>query len=831
MWVAALVAALLLGVPPLASWNQHPHRQVNFEATKVFFAGAAAAQKFQLGPISEVGRNALHRGIAVTSSTLFVKPVGGLAKSYQLGEERHSMAAWISLGGDWADEPHLYASVRHFYDPLEVNGVAYLSDQYWVHGNYDSPAIDAVTWALEHPDNPFCLKAGMVAYKLAMETPEDRLPATALAATHFKTNLNLIAKDAAEQRSLYLAKAYRALGEAMHMIGDMTQPAHVRNDSHPIDEPIEGSIYSSHVRQAAAHPLVDSRVQSFLASAGGSLQTPRGLSHQLALFTNRNFYSMDTIFDQPSGTMPNNKMPSYPLPQFSSLTPHTATIRGFAGKRKVKRLFAKIAGREVPVAQERLSFHWFDPDRSLIPGSVEEAKVTAGRAVSNLGPYMIPSAFAREQAAVLLPIAIHACADLMDLFFPTLELEAKYRDEGLQAGTAGSQRQVITIEPTMVHHRKRDPAWEAFDLAIEYSGPGAMVITRAGKVEATRKLQYEEGLLAKIESSAGPMIAAPLQVFVAAGDSSLSEEEAFYAFEHGQKLHLEIDAGSRHFESPTYELKPEVVITPRIAIGPPGATFDFDAYAQPEGIYRFEWTWPGMEGPVTSEGSTSTVAPILTEEGEYAFTVKLIHADGTVLAEDRVTAYVEEEEENEKIILVDDEKTEADNSNSKTGRWVLYDTKTIKGCDFFSNKYHIIDVCVCNEGHYELSKRTIRKKEDSHSSVSGTYTIPPKSMTPGDKHRFKVTSKLKDSQGWLWVTVYFYSTSEGFSIDERGNISFANEWSEGIVQTSHSRIPSEGEFIVPENLDKEGIILISAGGTMGAFEYSAKNYYLYKWQE
>ena len=44
---------------------------------------------------------------------------------------------------------------------------------------------------------------------------------------------------------------------------------------------------------------------------------------------------------------------------------------------------------------------------------------------------------------------------------------------------------------------------------------------------------------------------------------------------------------------------------------------------------------------MATEGSTSTVAPVLRKEGEYPFTVKLIHADGTVLAEDRDTAAVE----------------------------------------------------------------------------------------------------------------------------------------------------------------------------------------------
>ncbi len=637
----ALALAILGVVTPLQGWTQAPHRQINAEAVAAFFARMERepSEKFRLGPVPTDERKALHRGIAVTSSTMFVKPSGGLAEAYEIGEARHSMPAWISLGGDWADEPHLYASVRHFYDPLQVAGVPFLTDQLWAHGAYDSPGIEAVTWALDHPDNPFSLRQGLVAYKFAMETPEDVPPPPGLGASHFKTNVSLVPGNAAEQRSLYLARAYRALGEAMHMIGDMTQPAHVRNDSHPMDEPIESAVTTSDVRLAAASPAIDAALRPYLSSAGGMLQAPRALSRQVALFTNRTFYSMDTIFDRRTGTLPTNGMPPYPSPQFGDLVVRSATVRGFVGKRDVKKLFGRVAGREVPMAQERLSFHWFDPDHSVVFGPGLE---TASGFTSKVGPYMIPQAFAREQAAVLLPIAIHACADLMDLFFPTLELKAEYRLEG--SGPDGaSRRQVVRIEPGMLHHRERDPAWSAFDLDVAYTGPGALVITRGGKVEATRKLHFRKGLLDTIENVAGKMVKAPLRVFVSDGRSALTGEEELYSFAHGQKLHVEIDAGSRHFESPPYELRHEVVIQPRRGVGPPGATFDFEAHARPEGVYRFEWSWPGAGEVVATEGSTSKVAPVLVREGEYPFTVKLVHPDGTVLAEDRATAAVEKE--------------------------------------------------------------------------------------------------------------------------------------------------------------------------------------------
>jgi hypothetical protein len=837
MAVTTLIAALLLGLPPLAGWNQVTHRQINFEATKLFFSRAAKEQKFQWGPVSDAGRTARLLGIAVDGSSATIE-------DYRLTEERHTMVAWITLGGDWADEPNLYASLRHFYDPLQVNGVAYLTDQYAIHGNvYESPETDAVTWALEDPDNPFCFKAGLIAYKHAMETPEGFQPTSSFTPTHFKTNLEIIAKDAADQRSLDLAHAYRSLGEAMHLIGDMTQPAHVRNDSHPLDEPIEQATFSGQVRQAAANPLVDPRAQTFLESAGGALQTPRVLFRRLALFTNHTFYSMDTIYDEDSGTIPNNFQPPlnmmhpYPSPQFDELTAHTATIHIGRDTRKVKRLFAKVAGREVPIAQERLSMQWFDPDHTLMPGDMEELKQRVGRigmgagTYSRLGPYMIPSAFAREQSAVLLPLAIHAGADLMNLFFPTLELRAEYRDEGLQSaigGTAEGQRRVIAIEPEMVHHRDSDPAWKAYDLKIRYSGPGTLVITRGKTIEATRKLEYEDGRLTRIEHSDGSMITAPLQVYVAGGDSPLRDEEAFYAFEFGQQLHLEIDAGSRHFESPTYEIAVRLSVEPPMAAGPPGTAFEFDAHAHPKGHYRFEWMWTGSGGPVVTEGPSSTVAPVLTEEGEYTFTVRLLYPDGRVLAEEQVFATVEDFEDEKEPPTPTPRPSPT--PRRERGRWVLSKTTLIDGCSFYESECYTLETCDASPGSFNITKSysSCGCSTCGGESGSGSYTVPPASLVPGETVILRADATGDGSSS---VSVRFYEDSKGLTFDDRGHASHAASWTLDIARSSSSSIPNEGEFTVPTGLNRNGTLQIIGAGNIGAFEMSMSYSFLYQWQE
>jgi hypothetical protein len=117
---------------------------------------------------------------------------------------------WIIHGGFSADEPQVPASLRHFYDPFEIDGVSYLTD---LVGNYSSfynvplPEMNAKEWALSATDNPYNW-------------------------TYAKQYLgNAFYNET--KRSEYLGNAYRALGEVLHLFADMGCPPHVRNDAHP----------------------------------------------------------------------------------------------------------------------------------------------------------------------------------------------------------------------------------------------------------------------------------------------------------------------------------------------------------------------------------------------------------------------------------------------------------------------------------------------------------------------------------------------------------------------------------------------------------------------
>ena len=651
-WTAVLAGLLLFAaVSPAHGWNQHPHRQINLEAVKLFLSQTGGKEKFTKGPLPPKGLSEPLRGVAVTSSSL-------LASGFVSAEAAFSAQSWIISGGDWADEPHLYSSVRHFYDP--VSQPAWLTDQSEFHGLYDSPAIDARTWGLTHSDNPFSFFVALSAYKAALEVRDDLPLPSAISSVHFKTSLSLAPADHDDQRKLYLSRAYRALGESMHMLADMTQPAHVRNDSHPADEPIEVATFSNHVRSAAAAPLIDSRIRPFLASAGGTLQAPEELFHRVASFVNGTFYSMDTIYDWESMVLPNNWQKGYPSPQLSHLAVEKKKIPGFVGEREVRRFYGVFDTERAAMIQDRLSFHWFDPEQSFL-SDFEGAKEKAGRAVAvrmgRLGSFQIPHAFAAEQGRILLPVAIHACADLMDLFYPTLELRAEYEEmesemEGVDP--RATPIRIIEVTASMKHHAEKDPAWKANGLTIQYSGPALLVVKEKDKTAYTRKVLFVKGVMEKIENREGEMEEAPLRLFAAGTAGPLSEEELFYEIKPGQEAFLKIEAGSRVFESEAWKEDEKVevsILPPRILVlelldDASEAEHEFEASATPKKNHVFEWDFDDgtpivedQKGP--GENSVQVHRYTGLKPGDsFSPSVRIIDEKDRTLAEDSISITV-----------------------------------------------------------------------------------------------------------------------------------------------------------------------------------------------
>ena len=293
-----------------------PHRVVNRLALDAFWRGASS------DPVLaryDRGRNRKLTGEPVVAGAM-LKPTDGDFKG--------TWEEWVAEGGYLADEPELYASFRDFYDPLALNaevdaaearilhpevglrrgpaahGVPYLTDHLnvltaiWSRpvGGTFNPQVHAKEWALEGPanngwgDKPYCWKNGL-------EQMEQAFAATG-----------------PEKQRLF-AKAWRSLGETMHLLADRTSPPHVRNDSHPgastyLREESDdvGLLRSDPYETLARDGLILRAARAAPSPLDVSSLDANALFDAIAGFTNREVFSADTI----SGTDGLLRVMTYP---------------------------------------------------------------------------------------------------------------------------------------------------------------------------------------------------------------------------------------------------------------------------------------------------------------------------------------------------------------------------------------------------------------------------------------------------------------------------------------------------------------------------------------
>ncbi len=193
---------------------------------------------------------------------------------------------WIEHGGRSADEPQLPASFVHFYDPTEAEGERYLKDllnSFYVSWGVTNPKTDHVEWAISDERN-------LYNYEVAK--------------THF---INALQQSEEDYRKMNMAVAWRAFGQTLHLIADMGIASHVRDDAHPgvgsgilgykwsFDaDPYEEVIYAYSSKNGIDNLLtggVDPEVESFAKKA----TTVKRIAEQLAIYTNKNFFSHETI--------------------------------------------------------------------------------------------------------------------------------------------------------------------------------------------------------------------------------------------------------------------------------------------------------------------------------------------------------------------------------------------------------------------------------------------------------------------------------------------------------------------------------------------------------
>ncbi len=313
---------------------------------------------------------------------------------------------WISSGGYSADVPEVPASLRHFYDPTRSAGDRYLTDintaivmgtlQKYVLTN---PRIDGVEWALGKPgdisegvqDHKYTWEHGKIWMLMALREPKQ------------------------DKRNEYMANAWRALGETLHMIADNGCPPHVRNDAHP--SPVWGNntwfgnpdpyeeLMDVIRRDNSAEftGLAKGSANAALAQEFRNSKKAYDIANALAVFTNTNFVTNETIsgIDKYGEAKKQITHPdiAYNSPRLESMT-YNNDDNGyyFAGSKQC-------------------TDHYYFAD--LIPKICD--------------PF-VDMECVKSQARILFPNIVEAGANVIKLFIPKLSVEIKSLDKGILKG-------------------------------------------------------------------------------------------------------------------------------------------------------------------------------------------------------------------------------------------------------------------------------------------------------------------------------------------------------------------------------------------------------------
>lgn len=416
LWAAPLLAGGALALWAYDNDNTArtmqagPHRTINRLALDRFQAAARADAL--LGRCDFAGGSKLV-GTAVTSPGLEIVLQNDKAGGFRW---------WVEEGGYSADEPELYASFRHFYDPSATNGATYLTDHLrdfeklyraalgrlgrLALGQTLNPQIDAKEWALRGPanqgfgENPYSWNKGIEYLRQAFES-------------------------SGKDKDCLFAAAWRALGETMHLLADMTSVPHVRNDSHPgksvggwlMDKvvwdlgltltPDEGYYktdpYETLLRERVILDTAGGGVDPAVAGAIARAGNPDALFDAVARYTQARFFSSDTV----AGTDRHGR----------AIAPANG-LRPFAAPVLTPGMYDPRSGYYVSTVNGR-------PVRML-----HETWIGANGWGSPARAYAISLACARDQASVLIPVAIAANARLLELFVPRVEIKLASYDAG-----------------------------------------------------------------------------------------------------------------------------------------------------------------------------------------------------------------------------------------------------------------------------------------------------------------------------------------------------------------------------------------------------------------
>ena len=415
-------------------------------------------------------------------------------------KDKH-LVDWIVDGGFSADEPEYTMALVHFYDPTNIND-PWLTDPWWIMNKYaeflawvgDSslvvPDLSAVHWAFDD--------GGWASGEQGQYFIQD-----------YSWNDGLrYYKDALASPSCCNEKygqAWRAVGETMHLVSDMTVPAHVRNDGHiPVldGDPYEESVGAWEVTHYKNGPFLN------LDYDHGTLQD---VMIRIATKVNEEFYSADTT---PTGyRVSGSDSYSYTPGRYSqpSLKGLTADADGY--------YYSPVAGA---LAREVLTtFKPTSPPKYTYTVTNEPLVLVYG--------YNLDKKVLTDQRRVLIPTAIRASAEVLDRFLPRFEATLL-----IDKTDPDNPNSPYFVDSTLMQVRTNPDAWSGYDDLIVRNGAYIAWIP-----PGSDKVKYSEAMLL------GP-------------DNRYNN---IMTFEPGTKVYMYYDLGGYVIKSNEVEI-PKVTTTP-----------------------------------------------------------------------------------------------------------------------------------------------------------------------------------------------------------------------------------------------------------------------------
>lgn len=327
-------------------------------------------------PAGAYDEKVAHRAInaaVVENSTRFSEVLRQVELSVNMLVNGKEIKEWFREGGTKEDAAPRW--LNHFHDPTKAWSVAGLKGE----------RVSSVLWAQQEYQDAWNTWSWPQAHTFYLEGLTAATP---------------------DEREKSLAKTFRALGQILHLLADSAVPAHVRDDLHPMGEPYE--LYcKNHIRVIPlAAPSIGTAITYHSLVPGltpisnfwdttpepGANPNPEGLAE----YTNRNFFSRDTIF----------KGYAYPAKAVSDALPlWLDEVTAADGQVDYRIYFSDVTSDQKTIKHSASTGYLWSELQKTAPKDVDD------------GRFVLDDECFKEYAGHLLPKAVAYGTALLDYFF------------------------------------------------------------------------------------------------------------------------------------------------------------------------------------------------------------------------------------------------------------------------------------------------------------------------------------------------------------------------------------------------------------------------------